>query len=427
MSLAASLAENTTRWQQRVRRGFGTTRAFLGLLARQYNEDRCRESAAALTYATLFAIVPVLTVTYAILAVIPALQDVGGDFQEWLLDYFVPDAGAQIQHYLTEFSRQATNLTIVGVVVLFVTALVMLRTIENTMNRIWKVSRPRSGVTAILMYWAVLTLGPVLLGAGLGISSYLTSVAVVADTVEMLGGMRFWLAVLPVFFTTVLLTLLYVVVPNCHVPLRQGLLGAFVAALLFELAKGGFALFVRLAPAYEVIYGAFAAVPLFLLWVFLSWVIVLAGAELVRTLVIFREHRAQVPWLQALLRVIEVLWRRQQAGAPLQPAVLRNTLQAAGAVRWDELRNLLMDLGLLRRTDDGGYVLTRDLRTLSLGELVEQLPWPVTEQLATNGEGLRPWERELDERCRRAREGMLEPLELSLESLFQANGEQGAT
>ena len=421
MSISARVVDSG----QRLRQGFATARAFVRLLGRQYTEDRCRESAAALTYATLFALVPVLTVTYAILAAIPALQEVGGELQEWMLDYFVPEVGTQVQYYLTEFSRQATNLTAVGGAVLLVTALVMLRTIENTMNRIWKVSRPRSGVTAILMYWAVLTLGPLLLGAGLGISSYLTSVAVVADTVEMLGGMRFWLAVLPVFLTTVLLALLYVVVPNCHVPLRQGLIGAFVAALLFELAKGGFALFVRMAPTYEVVYGAFAAVPLFLLWVFLSWAIVLAGAELVRALVIFREQRAEVPWLQALLRVLEVLWRRQQAGELLRSSTLRDTLRDAGAVRWDEVRNLLMDLGLLRRTDEGGYVLTRDLRALTLGELVEQLPWPVREQLATGGEATRPWERALEQRCQRAWQAMGEPLDISLESLFQTEENEG--
>ncbi len=413
MSMAGAL-----RTFDRIRETAGTFADFVRLLARQFNEDGCRESAAALTYTTLFAIVPVMTVTYAILAAMPALQTVGEEIQAWMLNYFVPDAGMEVQQYLTEFSRQATNLTLVGVVFLLVTAIIMLRTIENTMNRIWKISRPRGGVTALLMYWAVLSLGPVLLGAGLGISSYLASVAVVADTVEMLGGMRFWLAILPVFFTTVLLTLLYVVVPNCHVPLRQGLVGGFVAALLFEAAKGGFTLFVANAPTYDVVYGAFAAVPLFLLWIFLSWVIVLAGAELVRALVVFGEYRHDIPRLQALLRVMEVLWVRQNEGGVLKPSVLRNTLRAAGATRWDEFRNLLMDLGLVRRTEEGSYVLTRDLRTLSLSELVDSLPWPARVQLDVDGEGRRPWEQELFRRCDDARQGMKQPLDVSLETLF---------
>lgn len=391
---------------------------FMRLLAEQFRRDGLPQSAAALTYTTLFAIVPILTVTYSILAAIPALQERGEAIQSWALDYFVPDASAQVQEYLGEFTRQAANLTVIGAVFLFVTSILLLRTIESAMNRIWMVSHPRRGVTSLLMYWAVLSLGPLLLGAGLGISSYVTSTAFVTDTVALFGGMRLWLAVLPVLFTTGLLTLLYVVVPNCHVPLRQGLLGGFIAAVLFELAKGGFALFIRFAPTYEVVYGAFAAVPLFLLWIYVSWVIVLAGAQLVRTQVVFTEYRRDAPRLQALLRVIEVLWHKQQRGRVLRPAVLRRTLQAAGATRWDEFRNLLIDLGLVRRTDEGGYVLTRDLRTLSVADLVALTPWPAAAQLRTSTQQTRPWEALLESRCQAARDGLNEPLSLSLEALF---------
>ena len=399
----------------------GTTLlAFMRLLAYQFRKDGCRESAAALTYTTLFAIVPVMTVTYAILAAIPALQQRGEAFQAWALDYFVPEVSETVQVYLGEFSRQATNLTVIGILFLLVTSILMLRTIENTMNRIWMVTKPRGGLTSLLMYWAVLTMGPILLGAGLGISSYLTSMSLVADTVQLFGGMRFWLVALPILFTTALLTLLYVVVPNCHVPLRQGLIGGFVAALLFEGAKSGFAMFIRMAPSYEVVYGAFAAVPLFLLWIFISWVIVLAGAELVRTLVIFREYRQDVPHLQAVLRVVEVLWRKQQQGRVLKPAVLRRILRASGATRWDEYRNLLIERELVRRTDEGSYVLTRDLRTLTVAELVDMMPWPAAVQLKVSAHQTRPWENDLADRCGEAIGGMHAPLSISLEQLFSS-------
>lgn len=399
---------------------------FVRLLARQFKQDGCRESAAALTYTTLFAIVPVMTVSYAILAAIPALQSRGEAFQNWALDYFVPEVSETVQVYLSEFSRQATNLTAIGIVFLLVTSILMLRTIENTMNRIWMVGKPRGGLTALMMYWAVLTMGPILLGAGLAISSYLTSVSLVTDTVALFGGVHFWMMALPVAFTTILLTLLYVVVPNCHVPLRQGLVGGFVAALLFEGAKAGFAMFIRMAPSYEIVYGAFAAVPLFLVWIFISWVIVLAGAELVRSLVTFHEYRREVPRLQALLRVIEVLWQKQQQGQVLKPSVLRRVLQAAGVTRWDEYRNLLIDRDLVRRTDEGSYVLTRDLRTLSLAELVDMMPWPAARQLKVSESQARPWETLLAERCEQARVGMHAPLELSLENLFaHPEGERG--
>ncbi|MCK0538313.1 YihY family inner membrane protein [Alcanivorax quisquiliarum] len=417
---------DSTTWhimRQHLVNAGGTVRDFLGLLGRQFRDDGCRESAAALTYTTLFAIVPVLTVTYSVLAMVPALKERGSVFQDWLLEYFVPSAGNQVQDYLHEFSRQTTNLTLIGGLVLVITAVLLLRTIEHTMNRIWKVAAPRKGLVSLLMYWAVLTLGPLLLGAGLGVTSYLTSVSLVSDTVAYFGGMRLWLALLPVLFTTSLLTLLYVVVPNCHVPFRQGLVGGFVAAVVFEVAKSGFTLFIRHAPNYEVVYGAFAAVPIFLLWLYISWVVVLLGAELVRTLTIFGEYRRNVPRLQALLRVLEVLWRKQQQGRVLRPAQLRRTLIAAGAARWDEYRNLLLDLELVRRTEEGGYVLTRDLRTLTLSELLDMTPWPAESQLRVMAPLRRPWETDLQARCTEAQENMRRPLSLSLETLFNAPGD----
>lgn len=398
---------------------------FLRFLGAQYKQDGCREIAAALTYTTLFAIVPVMTVAFSILSAMPALKGRGQEIQQWAFDYFVPAAGDKIQEHLSGFAEQAGNLTVIGVIFLVVTSVLLLRTIETVMNRIWKVTRPRKGMTSLLMYWAVLTLGPLLLGAGLGISSYLTSVTLVTDTVAWLGGMERWLALLPFFFTTAMLSLLYIVVPNSHVPLRQGIAGAAVAALFFELAKGGFALFVGMAPSYRVVYGAFAAVPIFLLWVFISWSIVLFGAELVRALVVFQDERREIPRMQSLMRLLELLWERQRAGRPLKTGEIRKTLKSIGASRWEEFRNLLMDLDLMRRTEDGNFFLARDLRTLTLAELVDHLPWPAQVQLRTVKDHRKPWEAALAERFDRARRGMHEPLEVDVESLFAESGHGG--
>lgn len=396
-----------------------TIAAYFRLLISQFKEDGCKESAAALTYTTLFAIVPIMTVSYSVLAMVPALRSKGDEIQQWLLGIIAPSAGEQVQQYLNEFSRQTTNLTLVGGVFLLVTSVLLLRNIENTLNRIWRVKQPRQGLLAMLMYWAVLTLGPIMLGVGLGISSYLTSVALFTDTVEMLGGMRMWLSLLPLLLTTAMLTLLYTVVPNCHVPFRQGLLGGFIAAVLFEIAKAGFAKFIKLAPTYEIIYGAFAAVPLFLLWVYVSWVIVLAGAELVKTSVIFAEYRGNVPKLQALLRALHVLWQRQQEGRVLKPAKLRRTLLDAHVNQWDEYRDLLVELQLVQRTDAGSYVLTRDLRTLSVAELAAMTPWPIDTLFQVEAAPQAPtWEKVLGQRCAAAKAELHDTLSMSVEALF---------
>lgn len=394
--------------------------SFLRLLGRQFLDDGCQSSAAALTYTTLFAIVPIMTVMLAVIAAIPELSERGMVIQHWAFEYLVPSAGNQILKYLNEFSRQATKLTGVGVLFLIVTSVLMLRTIEQTLNRIWKIREPRKGLTSLMMYWALLSLGPLLLGVGLAISSYLVSLALISDTVAYLGGMRFWLSMLPFLLTMTMLTLLYTVVPNTRVPWRQGLLGAAVAALLFELAKAAFAQFIKHAPNYQVVYGAFAAVPVFLLWIYISWVLVLLGAELVRALVVFEEHRRQVPRLQAMVRLLHVFWQRQQHGRILNGNEVRRVLHESGVTRWDEFRNLLQDCKLIRRTDEGGYVLTRDLRRLTLGQLVAMLPWPVEQQLRVHDDGMQPWEKQLKSRCDQAREGLHQPLDVDLESLFEA-------
>jgi len=396
--------------------------AFMRLLTEQFIEDGCRQSAAALTYTTLFAIVPVLTVTYSVLALVPALREKGDAIQEWLLGVIAPSAGEQVQLYIGEFARQTSNLTLLGGVFLLVTAVLLLRNIETTLNRIWRVARPRQGMLALLIYWAVLTLGPLSLAIGLGVSSYLASAALFTDTLAMVGGVNMWLKWLPFFSSVIMLTLLYVLVPNCHVPFKQGFIGAVVAAALFELAKMGFALFIKMAPTYEVIYGAFAAVPLFLIWVYVSWVIVLAGAELVRTAVIFSEYRGNVPKMQALLRALHVLWLCQQQGTVLKPEALRSTLQSARVNQWDEYRDLLVELKLVQRTDEGAYALTRDLRTLTVAELMAMTPWPLKTlwQVQQQGEQQQPWEQLLAERCHHARTNFNETLTLSVEELFVA-------
>lgn len=394
-------------------------RDFLILLWQQFRDNSCRESAAALTYTTLFAIVPMMTVAFSILSSMPALKSKGDEIQRWAFEYFAPSIGDKIVVHLHEFTRQAGNLTGVGIVFLVITSVLMLRTTEQTLNRIWKVQEPRKGTTSLLMYWAVLTLGPLCLGAALGLSSYITSVKIFSDAASFFGGAAFWLSLLPFFAMTLMMSIIYIIVPNCHVPWKFGVVGAAVSALLMEGAKAGFALFVRSSPSYEVVYGAFAAVPLFLLWVYVSWMIFLGGSVLVHTIVVFEEHRNPTPRLQSLLRLLSTLWTKQQRGEALKPSQVRTALLAAGATRWDDFRNVLLGIGLMRRTDDGSFVLVRDLSYLTLDELVQMLPWPMSRALHV-GEGRSlPWEDELARRCSDARAGQKAPLDISLEALFQ--------
>jgi membrane protein len=392
---------------------------FSHLVWQGFKQDGCRETAAALTYTTLFAIVPVMTVTFTILHALPEMHGKGQAIQDWLFSFVMPSADVQVQQYLQGFAQQAAHLTGVGILFLVVTSVLMLRTIEGTMNQVWKVKVPRKGLTSLLMYWAVLTLGPLCLGVGLVASSYVASMALFRDTMHYFGITHLVLVLVPVLFTSFLLTLLYIVVPNCHVPIKKGIAGGIVAAVLFELAKAAFVQFIKFSPSYKLVYGAFAAVPLFLLWIFISWVIVLWGAEFVRALVVFRETRRRVPHLQALLRLLEALWLRQRSGHLLKPSEIRNVLIVAGVERWDEFRNLLLELDLMRRTEESSYVLTRDLSQLTLFDLMQQLPWSFATQLHVGTQIQRGWENTLMARCEQAKEGLSEALRVPLSELFQ--------
>jgi membrane protein len=249
-------------------------------------------NAAALTYTSLFALVPIMTVSYVVLSFMPQLEIVQHQVEQFIFSHFLPDTGNQVKVYLNQFSQQTRKLTVPGIFMLIITALMMLKTIENTFNNIWGVKQGRRGVDSFLLYWAVLSLGPVLLGAGLMFSTYLFSLNFFTDVKEMEVVQPFVLQLgqfVPLLLTTASLCLIYSAVPNCSVPLKHAFIGAFIAAIIFELSKTLFALSIKHS-SYTLIYGAFAAVPLFLMWIYLCWAIVLFGAVLVRCLGIYGQH-----------------------------------------------------------------------------------------------------------------------------------------
>lgn len=226
---------------------------FLAYLFRQFIANQGVLNASALTYTTLFAVVPLMTVSYAVLAAVPSFQGVGEELQSWVFSNFVPTTGAVVQDYLSNFANQARQLTAVGVAVLAVTAIMMMKNIEAAFNRVWRVSEPRKGLSSFLLYWAVLSLGPVLIGLGLGVTSYIASISVITEATELVGRARL-LSILPMILSAAAFTLLYAAVPNCRVPIKNAFYGGLVVAILFETAKRGFALFVTQFPSYELIY-----------------------------------------------------------------------------------------------------------------------------------------------------------------------------
>jgi membrane protein len=395
---------------------------FIRFVYRHFMSDNCQQHAMVLTYTTLFAVVPMMTVTFAILSAIPSMQHVSGDVQSFVFSHFIPSTGTMVQQHLEDFSRQASHLTAVGIGMLFVTALMMLLTIEKSFNHIWMVRQERKGVMSFLRYWAVLSLGPLLLGLGFAVSSYITSIEIFNSAANLVSGMVPGLRLIPLIFTSLAFMLFYIAVPNCKVPLRAGLAGGVFAAVLFEMAKRGFSVFVTQFSSYKLVYGAFAAFPVFLLWIYLSWCIILLGVEVSRALAVYRDGSkgSRHPVL-ALLDVLQLFWRRQKSGASVSDIDAMSVLGRQEVEIWFDFAQILQDQRIIHRTDNGSYVLSRTLESIDFLDFYRKLPWPLpTPQDLLRLHGDDHWVRALQPALARVNEFMEQELRIPLASIVAA-------
>jgi membrane protein len=262
------------------------------IVLRRFNEDRCMQIASSLTFTSLLAIVPVVTVAVTVIAAFPLFAQLTAALQIFILQNLMPASAEAVVSYTEEFSANAANLTAVGVAVLVVTAIMLLLTIDRAFNDIWRVEKPRPVVQRLLVYSAVITVGPVLVGASLTLTSWLVGEAV--GLVRGLPGAGVVLLTLvPFLLTSLALALLYAAMPNRHVSLRDAAAGGYLAGFAFEMMKRAFALYISYFHTYTIVYGAFATFPLFLIWVYLSWLVVISGAVVVASLPEWREAAAQ--------------------------------------------------------------------------------------------------------------------------------------
>lgn len=341
---------------------------FMSRLVKDFFAHDCQKNAAALTYMTLFALVPLMTVIYSVFSVIPAFDGVAEQLQEMIFNNFVPETGDEIQSYLADFSQQARSLTGVGVGILVVTAYLMLTNIEKTFNHIWGVDKGRTGLSSFLLYWAVLSIGPMLLGLGIGVNTYLLSVRLIFTDYDLFGFTALLFRSLPLFLTASAFTLLFAAVPNCRVPMRYAVIGGVITALCFEILRNVFNAFVANS-SMSTVYGAFAVVPMFLLWINLVWTVILAGAILVRTMA-ERQYAiadGKPTDMVAALKCLALLRQRRATGDGVSDGDCYRA--GLGVVSWQQLRTRFERNKWITATSGGRYILSRDLRTLSLWDL----------------------------------------------------------
>jgi membrane protein len=244
----------------------------------RFNQEGMSIRAAGLAYVTLLALVPLLTVSLSILSAFPVFGAVQTKIQTLIMNNFVASSAQVAQTHLQEFVKQAAQLSYAGILSLLITAVLMIFSMEQAFNHIWRIHKHRNIIQAFLLYWAVLTIVPIVLGAGFMFSSYLVSIPSIAAFSLLPKIKSFSSFFLPYIFATIAFSLLYVGVPNCKVKIRYAIIGGLVAAALLQVLKYGFAYFINHFANYTLLYGALAAIPIFLLWLYLFWVVILVGA-----------------------------------------------------------------------------------------------------------------------------------------------------
>jgi len=239
--------------------------------------------AGYLSYVTLMSLVPLVVVMFSVMTAFPIFSDIKVVIENFVYSNFVPTAGDTVQEYLTGFVNNASKMSAVAITFLFLMALLLISAIDISLNKIWQVKEKRKLVTAFPMYWMILTLGPVLVGSSIAVSSYVISLVNLGEY-DVIGLSNILLRLLPLLISAMAFMILYMLVPNKVIQPKYAAVGAFVAAVLFEFAKKGFAMYVTMIPSYKAIYGALAGIPILFLWVYLSWLVVLFGALITASL-----------------------------------------------------------------------------------------------------------------------------------------------
>lgn len=261
-------------------------KTFGAVFWQRFNQNKLAQAAGYLTYSTMLAIVPLIMVVFSIFSAFPVFNEVTGALKEFIFTNFAPSASDMVGQYIDEFVNNSKKMSAVGIISLIVVALMLINSIDRTLNSIWHDTETRPIFTSFAIYWLILTLGPLLVGVSIAASTYVK--AMFESAANFSFGLKL-LSLVPFLSTWFIFTMIYMVVPNKKVSIKHSAAGALIAAVFFTLGKQAFAWYIVTFPSYQLIYGAMATLPIMLLWIQLSWTVVLLGAQLAAVL-------AEVRW-----------------------------------------------------------------------------------------------------------------------------------
>lgn len=344
---------------------------FLRFVSVRLRQDRCSDMAASLTFTTLLSLVPLITIVLTLLSAFPVFTEFSARFKGFILSNMLPETGGKmITHYMEMFAESASRLTTVGLTFLAVTAMWMLLSIDNAFQRIFRVTHQRSIFQRVLVYWAVITLAPILVGGSLSLTSWLVGVSVGYARIPEFG--MHILVVVPVVLTTAAFTFLFRVVPNRHVPMHHAVIGGVIASVTFESMNRAFAFYISHFPTYKLVYGAFASVPIFLLWIYLSWLTLLFGAIITAALSHWRSTHAlkldQAAQLYFALSVLKIMNKGLQNGEVQDIHSLSRKLRI-GYEDVEGILNILLGAKIVGKLADRGWSMVRAPEHIQMTEL----------------------------------------------------------
>jgi len=413
----------------RIVRNAGEFCVYLGL---RFWKDRNFSASSSLSYTTLLAVVPLAAIGFAILSAFPVFDQIRVDLQSFILKIFLPQNVDAVREQFDRFLRNTRELTALGTVALAVTAVILLDTVDTWFNLIWRQPEVRPLVQRMTMYWAILTVTPLLAGGSIALSTYLFAKANLgmAESTWLQSTAVRWLPTLLLFAS---FTVSYMVIPYRKVRLGYAALGAAVAVLLYDGLKWGFTLYFRAFPSYETLYGALSVIPLLLVWMYLVWCAILFGAQTAAALpewLALRRHgpltdtRTTRRLAQALV-ILQGLYEAGRSGRPISTEALLEPLSDSADVL-EPMLEQLEALNHIARSNEDSWVLSRDPSVLTVYDIARDLGVTISPGLGDlRGHG--PWVERLEQVVVKAEDAQHTALDMSLRELFgDRAGEKGA-
>jgi len=382
---------------------------FAGYVWNRFADDRCWRMSAGLSYTSLLAIVPLTAIAFSMLAAFPVFEGVKEQFQSAIFANLLPHSADAMEEYFTQFIQNTTGLSAVGIIALAGTAVLLLGTIEADLNVIFRVKQPRPLAPRLLVFWAMISLGPLLLGASFSLSTYFFAATEWLGVDLASGPLGFATRSVPTLIIIVLFAVFYLAIPNRPVSTRAACIGGISAGLLFASLRKIFGWYVATFPTYQNIYGALSVVPIFLVWMYLSWTVVLLGAVLTASLGEWKSAGGK-PFGRALLagprmvvglKILGLVFDASKTGKTVSRKHILGSL-GYGEEAVERVISMLGNAGFVHRAETGGWVLSRDLASATLYDLYQALDLGLRDEdlIVDAGKNTESWQVRLNEQLK---------------------------